>query len=316
MDTSFKNMVTTLGVCSDSMNHSAEKMSDASYTLIQCVEENAVTTEEFMGRTDRINDTIQQVDKGIVDIAAVVSQVESKIQIGNTRSAELMKKVLEMHEMASSSLTSTGAKLEENHSAIQRAMVDLQSLMKIDEMAETILDITNQTNLLSLNASIEAARAGEAGRGFAVVAGEIGNLATSSSETAIKIQGICNETRSNIGKVQECFDNIIEFMQKDIRTQFESFVDATKEYNASIAQIQDIISEMSQCSDEFVKAVSDIRHQIDSVQRDPSAAGTSTEDMLLKVGQTRKSTEDLAEVAKTNQENATSIKEIVERFSV
>ena len=70
---------------------------------------------------------------------------------------------------------------------------ELQSLMRIDEMASQILDITSQTNLLSLNASIEAARVGDAGKGFAVVAGEIGNLASNSSKTATDIQAICNE---------------------------------------------------------------------------------------------------------------------------
>ena len=54
-------------------------------------------------------------------------------------------------------------------------------------MAEQILSITNQTNLLSLNASIEAARAGEAGRGFSIVADEIGNLANISRDTATAI---------------------------------------------------------------------------------------------------------------------------------
>ena len=312
---SFQNIVDTLGVCSESLTHSAGKMSGSSEVLIRCVEENAAATELFTEHTERVNETVQQVDEEIGKISEVVTQVETKIRIGNERSAELMKQVIGMREIASASLSNTNKKIEENNNAKQEAMVNLQSLMQIDEMAKQILDITSQTNLLSLNASIEAARAGEAGRGFNVVAGEIGNLANSSSQTATEIQAICSETRTNITKVQECFDNIIEFMQNDIKVQFESFVTATNGYNDSIAQIQEIIQEMEECSEVFVQSVSDIQSQIDNVQSNPAEVNVSTEEMLEKVGQTRRTTGELAEIARTNEGNAISIREVVERFS-
>lgn len=312
---SFKDIVGTLGTCSDSLTKSANKMTDSSGILVQCVEENAIATEQFAERTETINTTVRQVDDGIVEIAKVVAQVESKIQMGNERSAELMNKVLKMREIASASVNTTNIRIEENHNAIQKAIINLQSLSKIDEMATQILEITSQTNLLALNASIEAARAGEAGRGFTVVAGEIGNLASSSSLTATEIQSICNETRQNITKVQECFDDIIEFMENDIKTQFEEFVSATNEYDTSIKQIQEIIREMSECSNVFVESVSNIQSQIDSVQKAPTEDQVSKEEILMKVEQTRQTTEDLTDVVRVNQDNAMSIREIVGRFS-
>jgi methyl-accepting chemotaxis protein len=86
-------------------------------------------------------------------------------------------------------------------------------------------DITEQTNLLSLNASIEAARAGDAGRGFAVVAGEIGKLANSSSHTASEIQHLVEESNRSIEMVRNCFNEIIQFMEKDVAVKFENFVE-------------------------------------------------------------------------------------------
>lgn len=312
---SFNDIIGTLDMCSDSLTSSAMKMTDSSGVLMQCVEENATATEQFSERMEQINNTVAQVDDEIGEIATVVSQVESKIKMGNAKSTELMDKVLEMRELASASLTNTNLKIEENHNAIQEAMVNLQSLTQIDEMAKQILDITSQTNLLSLNASIEAARAGDAGKGFAVVAGEIGNLANSSSQTVNAIQAICVETKENIAKVQECFDNIIAFMQNDIKTQFEDFVHATNEYNTSITQIQEVIGEVNECSDVFVQAVSSIQNQISNVQNTPSDTNASTEGIMEKVEQTRQTTEELSGIARANEENAMSIKEIVGRFS-
>lgn len=312
---SLKNIIDTLDDCSVSLSGSANKMSDSSEVLIQCIEENALATEQFAEHTDKINETVKSVDEGVGEIAEVVSQVEAKIRVGNAKSNDLMAKVMEMRELASKSLDSTNTKIEENHEAIRKAMSDLQSLTQIDQMAKRILEITNQTNLLSLNASIEAARAGEAGRGFAIVAGEIGNLASSSSQTVAEIQDICNETRQNIEKVEECFESIISFMEKDVKTQFEEFVNATNEYNTSISQIKDIISDMSECSDAFVQAVSDIQAQIDSVQDNSSDESISTEDMLTKVEQTKKTSEDLVDIVSVNEKNAVSIREIVNRFT-
>lgn len=315
LNDSFEYIVTKLEKCSDSLNSSAENMTDSSEVLMQCVGENATTTEQFAKHTDTINQTVEQVDEGIGEISAVVSDVESKIRIGNEKSSELMKKVLDMRDIASSSLDNANTKIEENHQAIQEAIVNLQSLTQIDEMAKQILSITSQTNLLSLNASIEAARAGEAGRGFSIVADEIGNLANISRDTATAIQEICEDTKQNITMVEGCFDNIIAFMENDIKTQFQDFVTATNEYNDSIAQIQEIIHEMSECSDAFVKAVTDIQSQIDQVQKNPEEFKNSTEHVLEKVEQTRKMTQNLAQIVQDNEENAISIREIINRFS-
>lgn len=316
LSNSFEDIIQKLGQCSESMSASAEEMTDSSGVLIRCVGENAAATAHFAEHAEQINQTVAQVDEGIVEINDVVGQVESKIQRGNTQSRELMEQVSEMRAIASKSLETTSAKIAENHEAIQQAIIRLQSLTQIDDMAKQILDITNQTNLLSLNASIEAARAGEAGRGFSIVAGEIGNLADVSRQTATAIQDICEETKHNITLVEECFDNVIQFLENDVKTQFEQFVRATNEYNGSIIQIQNIIKEMNDCSDEFVKAVSDIRCQIDTVQSNPEGLEVHTDDILSKVEQTKQTSESLVDIAHTNEQNAISIQQIMERFSI
>lgn len=312
---SFQEIVQTLGHCSDSLTESAMKMSDSSDVLIHCVEENADATEQFAENTERISGTVRNVNDEITGISEVVSQVEEKIQIGNTRSTELMEKLSGMRTGVSESLQNTNVKIEEMNDAIQKAMLNLQSLGKIEEMVTQILDITSQTNLLSLNASIEAARAGEAGKGFAVVAGEIGNLANASSKTAAEIQSICNETKQSIGRIQECFDNIIAFFQKDIKLQFEDFAFATNEYNTFITQIREIIVDISEYSNIFVQSVSDIQGQIDAVQNNSIDENISTSDVLEKVERTKKTTADLSDVVCVNKENAIAIREIVGRFS-
>lgn len=313
--TTFQDIMLTLDRCSVSLNDSAIKMTDSSDVLLKSVNENSTATSQFASHTEKIVQAVVQVDEEVSDIADVVTEVENKIHFGTSQSGNLLEKVSGMQSVANESLEKINIQIEDNQRLIKEAMESLQSLMSIDEMATQILEITSQTNLLSLNASIEAARAGEAGKGFAVVANEIGNLANSSSDTASEIQSICNETKINISKVQKCFDDIIAFFQNDVAAQFTSFTGATKDYYNSIVEIQDIIKDIDQSANVFADVVTDIRKQINEVQNVPSDNVTDSEEVLKRIEQTEQTTQELAVIVNKNKENAVAIRNIVERFS-
>lgn len=309
------DIVKTLSDCSVSLNDSASAMQDSSDILISCVSDNSEATTTFAEHTEKINNTVSKVEQEITEISKVVSSVEEQIKQGNTYSSELLDKVEQMQHLADTTMNNTNAQVIENQKAIEDAIKKLQMLTRIDEMAAQILDITSQTNLLSLNASIEAARAGEAGRGFSVVAGEIGKLANSSSETVAQIQLICNETRDNITEVQKCFDQIIHFLQDDVQFQFAEYANATKDYYQSISEMQHIISDISSASDSFVNIVQNIQMQIQEVSNMPDGKTVNSQDVLEKARQTEETTEAMTALVSRNNENAAAISGIVNRFS-
>ncbi|MDY3827707.1 MAG: methyl-accepting chemotaxis protein [Clostridium sp.] len=309
------DIVNTLSICSNSLKDTAIDMQNSSDVLISCISDNSKATTTFAERAEEIDCTVGKVENEITQIAKVVSGVEDRIKQGNIHSNQLQKKVEKMQKMVNNTLKNTSVQIAENQKAIEGAISKLQSLMRIDEMASQILDITSQTNLLSLNASIEAARAGEAGKGFAVVAEEIGNLANSSSQTATQIQDICNETKDNISQVQSCFDQVIMFLQNDVQMQFTEFADATKDYYNSIQNMQMIISDIAEASETFADTVKSIQEQIGEVSNVPDSQSITSQEVLEKAKQTEKTAETMTGIVSKNKENAKEISEIVNRFS-
>lgn len=124
-------------------------------------------------------------------------------------SIEKAHKLFELSESLMAIVQETAASLEEitkSASDLAERIVDVSSHMKevsygtnqIGQISKVVKGISDQSNLLGLNAAIEAARAGDAGRGFSVVADEIRKLATNSKENVSQIDDITKGIREAI----------------------------------------------------------------------------------------------------------------------
>ena len=311
----FQNIVQTLGECSSSLNVASGTMNDASLTLLSGVEDNAATTQELAASIITTNSAIEVANEEIAHISELVTKVKNKVEQGDERSRSMRNISEEMKELANNSLRETDEKMGENRQEIEEAMKELNSLTRINDMVAQIIDITNQTNLLSLNASIEAARAGEAGRGFAVVAEEIGNLASNSSEAAAQIQNICAETNSYIERIQGCFQNIVTFMTEDVGKQLQALSSYANESNDSVESVQRIMTEIQEAAQIFAESIAKMRGQLDTVQISSNENEMGVQGIVEKNEQTNETAEVLVDIVKENKQNAESIQTIVSRFS-
>lgn len=134
----------------------------------------------------------------------------------------------------------------------------------IKEVVNTILAISSQTNLLSLNANIEAARAGEAGRGFAVVADEIRGLSDTTKESAEEIAQVIDLLVENIVSASENMQRTVEAAKKEEELinatgeQFQQINQSVESLSVAVTEIEQRVTDSASANEEVMDSITDL----------------------------------------------------------
>lgn len=238
--------------------------SDSMKDVTAGTNETAESLQQQLTQTEEIVEQIDSAKEVAETIATNVAQTEQTISVGKANIEQLLSSVNQSETV--------GATVAEKMNEL------MENTKKMNSIVEMINSITNQTSLLSLNASIEAARAGEAGRGFAVVAGEIQSLAGQTSEATVNITKLISDINTSI---QEVFRSTNQMMENNktqnqavetMATTFEDIKDCVENIQEVSSNLECVVTELVRSNETIVNGI----NMISSVTQEVSARATET----------------------------------------
>lgn len=262
---------------------------------------------ELSELTDVASNAVQEIEKGAADTAANI-QLQSglthnihELIINASRDSENMEQISRNTAKAVNEGMSIVESLSEKAvSVIQNSDSAYNSMLKLKEKAEEIRVITElissiseQTNLLSLNAAIESARAGEMGKGFAVVAEEIRKLAAQSKESTNEIARIVNALNEQSDKSAAEVQNLRHSNEEQnlmvTRTK-EIFTDITgkmSELKETVDKVNEWVGKILHDNDKLVESINDISAVSEEVTASAQEASALTAQNLDKADEAK-----------------------------
>ncbi len=267
----------------------------------QIVEETGSVLQNFSENTEEItgiNERTQDINARLEELGNINGQV-----------AELAKQINERSKDNQGKMDDATVSMEQIHTSTNECK---EIIWKLGEESKEILGIikvitgiSNQTNILALNASIEAARAGEQGKGFAVVAEQIQKLAEQTKTAVDDIGRIVTEAVSNT-------ENAVGVMEQSVKLT-EAGMNSIREVGSSTAVITSSNHQMSGQIIEMDKTVENIRLQSNEVAKGMQQVNTSTQNNYNAIEHVTAATQENSAGVEAIEKMVVRIKELADK---
>ena len=261
------------------------------------VEVLAKNSRELLNTAGRSTDLVREQSEAAASMAAAVEEMTASVaQVAQTTqeagrivqdSAHRSQHSAQVIRQTVDEMTRIAQDVHDTASSLH-ALSDQAT--QIGAIVTTIKGITDQTNLLALNAAIEAARAGEAGRGFAVVADEVRQLASRTSQATLQITGMISKIQDGSHQATSSMEHVVNSVGTGVNLASRAGQEVALMQDAD-REITSMVDTISQAVQEQSLAIAEISTRVNLVSRGTEEAAASS----LQTNQAAQTLNNLAE---------------------
>ncbi|RCS58716.1 methyl-accepting chemotaxis protein [Parvibium lacunae] len=296
------------GAIADSVNYTVEELRNLVDRINRATEQVSEATTLAQENSTRLLDAADQQSREIRDTGEAVLKMAQQINdvsASAAESANVARQSLAAAEEGTRAVQNAITGMNEIREQIQETSKRIKRLgessQEVGEIIELISDITEQTNVLALNAAIQAASAGEAGRGFSVVAEEVQRLAERSGEATKQIAAL-------VRTIQTDTQDAVSAMEKST----QGVVEGAKLSDAA----GQALGEIGRVSRQLAELIENISANTSQQAVSASGVAQSIEHILSVNEQTTEGTQQTAGAIRQLAELAQQLKSSVARFRV